>query len=383
MSELIRSTHALLMRMYREEDALFSYSAREVGTHLVNDYGHPGALRYTINAFAGLHEAAARGRIEWSTGPHLDRFLSVHGHAVSSPADKGLLLMVTSAAANDRAGSLQRELAALVSDPRRLAALDLQDLSWMLMGLTAHATATDPPSGRRDCERLFRFMDRRMLDKRTMLPRHSLSRWRRSLSSFGGMAYFLKALADYADAFSDAYAEAIFREAAGQVVALQGENGEWPWFIDAGRARVLDRYPVYSVHQDSMAMLFLFPLLDRQVPGAAAAIEKSWRWLLGKNELGRPMLRPEPFFIDRAIRRSEPGPLERPLRYARGVRHILTRSAGRRASPARLTVVEECRSYHLGWILHAWSGRDDAYLDAVSSELFGTSAPRPRTPRAR
>jgi hypothetical protein len=361
MSELIRSTHQLLMRMYREEDALFSFSAREQGDGIVNDFDHPGTLRYTINSFAGAQVAAARGGIEWPVGTHLERFLSLHGQRVTSPADQGLLLMVLASAGHADAEALQRQLAARVSEPLRLATLDLQDLSWMLMGLTAYAAAAHRPDARDPCDRLFRFLDRRLLDKRTLIPRHSLRAWRGALTSFGGVAYFLKALADYADAFSDAYADAIFREAAGQVLSLQGPRGEWPWFIDTRRCAVLDWYPVYSVHQDSMAMLFLFPLLDRGVPGAQDAIRRSWAWLLGDNELGRPMLRTHPFFIDRSIRRAQPPGLERPLRYATGAARFLTRTSPRPADPSRLTVLEECRSYHLGWILYTWTGRGDPY----------------------
>jgi hypothetical protein len=362
MSELIRSTHQLLMRMYREEDALFSFSAREQGDGIVNDFHHPGTLRYTINSFAGAQVAAARGGIEWPVGTHLERFLSLHGHRVTSPAEQGLLLMVLAAAEHADAEALQRRLVKLVSEPRRLAALDLQDLSWMLMGLTAYAAAAHRPDARDACDRLFRFLDRRLLDKRTLIPRHSLRAWRGALTSFGGVAYFLKAVADYADAFSDAYADAIFREAAGQVLSLQGPCGEWPWFIDTRRCAVLDWYPVYSVHQDSMAMLFLFPLLDRGVPGAQEAIRRSWAWLLGDNELGRPMLRAQPFFIDRSIRRAQPPGLERPLRYATGAARFLTGTSARPADPSRLTVLEECRSYHLGWILYAWTGRGEPGL---------------------
>lgn len=360
MSELIQSTHELLMRMYREEDAIFSYSAREVAGEIVNDFDHPGTLRYTINCLAGLQAAVSRGRVDWPVGHHLERFLSLHGERVSNPADQGLLLMVLAKAGHSRADTLFSDMARIVSDPRRLATLDLQDLSWMLTGLTAYTASSGERQARDHCDRLFRFIDRRLLDKRTMLPRYRAAGWRRSFSSFGGIAYFLHACADYSDAFADAYADSIFREATTQVMALQGANGAWPWFIDTRRAKVLDWYPVYSVHQDSMAMLFLFPALDRHLEGARDAIDRSWRWLVGDNELRRTMLRTNPFFIDRAIRRKEPATMERARRYARGARVALTRSAGRPADASRLAVVEECRSYHLGWILYTWSSRGDA-----------------------
>lgn len=63
------------------------------------------------------------------------------------------------------------------------------------------------------------------------------------------------------------------------------------------------------------------------------------------------MLRTDPFFIDRSIRRAQPPGLKRALRYAEGAARFLTGTSARPADPSRLTVLEECRSYHLGWIL--------------------------------
>ena len=49
---------------------------------------------------------------------------------------------------------------------------------------------------------------------------------------------------------------------------------------------IVDPYPVFSVHQDSMALLFLLPALDRGLPGTAEAISRSLAWCFGENELG-------------------------------------------------------------------------------------------------
>jgi len=70
-----------------------------------------------------------------------------------------------------------------------------------------------------------------------MVPRYSLSSWRAAFSAFGGIAYFLKAMSDYSLAFNDKYAGAVFSESVSQIISLQGPRGEWPWFINATRAR--------------------------------------------------------------------------------------------------------------------------------------------------
>jgi hypothetical protein len=109
---------------------------------------------------------------------------------------------------------------------------------------------------------------------------------------------------------------------------------------------------VFAVHQDSMAMLFLHPALDRGVPRIAKAIDRSVAWDFGENELATPMFVEEPFFAYRSIERTERAPRLR--RYARS-RLAARAPAGREARVVRIN--DECRSYHLGWILFAWTGR--------------------------
>ena len=59
------------------------------------------------------------------------------------------------------------------------------------------------------------------------------------------------------------------------MLGIQGSQGQWPWMISSRTSIPLDFYPVFGVHQDSMAMLFLHPALDLGLPGAAGAIERS------------------------------------------------------------------------------------------------------------
>ena len=81
-------------------------------------------------------------------------------------------------------------------------------------------------------------------------------------------------------------------------------------------------------------------------------------WVFGANELLTPMYVERPFFAYRSIERAERAP-----RLRRGLR-----SLGRRASSpgavtgaGRIRINDECRSYHLGWILYVWSNRAEAW----------------------
>jgi hypothetical protein len=190
------------------------------------------------------------------------------------------------------------------------------------------------------------------VDAETGLPRHTNRRYRRNVVSFGSLVYFLRALHEAAAALGDEQAQAMFDRAVTRVLGFQGPRGEWPWMIDCRRGRPFDFYPVFAVHQDSMAMLFLHPALDRGLEGVREAIDRSVAWDFGDNELETPMFVERPlFFAYRSIERTERAPQLR--RYARSL------APPRVAAPDAVTVRvnAECRSYHLGWILFAWAGR--------------------------
>ncbi|MDX6473219.1 MAG: hypothetical protein QOK22_2035 [Gaiellaceae bacterium] len=329
-----------LPRSFDPGRGLCSFKAElAAGGELVQDWSHWVAPRYTITSLLGLHAAGYDGAARMS-----DRFLQLN--TITNPADKGLLTVLHCERDDlERAAVLVPQLHALAG-----AQLEMQDLAWLLWGACAAARA-----GIDGAEAAASALLARMLDDyvhpRTGLPRHSLRPHRRGIVSFGSLVYFLRALHEAAWTFGDRRAETLFRSGVATALALQGPQGEWPWMIDVVRGRAFDRYPVFSVHQDSMAILFLRPAAEAGVAGAASAIERSVRWVHGENELGLRFYLEEPFFFAyRAVERDESSTKAR--RYGRW---LAARSAA--GVPAsRLRVNRECRSYHLGWILYAWSG---------------------------
>jgi len=232
--------------------------------------------------------------------------------------------------------------------------LNLQELSWAILGLVTYAEQRPSDGARAQAGRLLGLIAERYGDPRAPLPDFTASRWRRGFVSFGAIAYYLMALVRYGTGFDDGPALDRFRTITGVVTGLQGPCGEWPWFIDARRGRVLDWYQVYSVHQDAMSMLFLLPALDLELPAIRETIQRSFRWIHGANELGVDMVCEQPFLIWRSIRRRERH--ERARRY---LRSGLSVGLAQRPEPTMLEINKECRSYELGWILYAWAGRTD------------------------
>jgi hypothetical protein len=158
------------------------------------------------------------------------------------------------------------------------------------------------------------------------------------------------------------------------VLALQADDGAWPWLLDVRCGLPIDLYPIFSVHQDSMAMLFLFAARARGVPGTQEAIELSFRWNLGCNELHAAILQEHPYaWFYRSIERAERWPRAR--RYLRGL------GRAPRAYPPPSPGVRlnrECRSYHPGWVLYTWSGEASTPALAPPPDAAAAEHSRPR-----
>src|SRR5206468_5926508 len=138
---------------------------------------------------------------------------------------------------------------------------------------------------------------------------------RRNVVSFGSTVYYLRALYEYGTTFDHRISLELFDRAVQSMIDVQGPLGEWPWLIDVASGRPVDPYPIFTVHQDSMSMLFLHPALDRGAPRAREAIARSLAWVAGENEVATPMIRREPIVAYRSLERRDLAPRVR--RYLR------------------------------------------------------------------
>lgn len=170
--------------------------------------------------------------------------------------------------------------------------------------------------------------------------------------SFADQAYPIYALAQFANAYEERSALQAARKCADAICETQGSLGQWWWHYDAPTGRVLQRYPVYAVHQDGMAPLALFALGDATRTNFNAHIYAGLSWIKGRNELRRDLRDTSAGVIWRSICRPA-GWKARCHELREFVR------PGRAAGQADdLKVLHECRPYHLGWLLYAFAGRD-------------------------
>lgn len=141
---------------------------------------------------------------------------------------------------------------------------------------------------------------------------------------------------------------------AGRLCALQGEHGQWWWHYDARNAGIVERYPVYSVHQHAMAPMVLFELAEAGGTDHTASIVRGLSWLNRHPEVVEELVSERWGLVWRKVGRREPAKLARGLHATATALRPGTRLPGidRALPPGR--VDHECRPYELGWMLYAW-----------------------------
>ncbi|TGN30647.1 hypothetical protein [Aeromicrobium chenweiae] len=187
-----------------------------------------------------------------------------------------------------------------------------------------------------------------------VVPAGSQNRWRRHVGSFADQVYPVQALARMSRASGDTELLQAAERTADRICALQGPDGQWWWHYDARTGDVVERYPVYSVHQHAMAPMTLFDLAEAGGTDRTAEIVRGLRWLDDHPEVDEPLVADTVGLIWRKAGRREPAKAVRRISaVTTALRPGMHLPGLDRAFPAT-RVDHECRPYELGWLLYAW-----------------------------
>ena len=362
--------------MYRPKEQLFAFRLRR------NDQGEVlegVSRRYTAMALIGLagedQHIAAEVLGNHSREYVCGRLLADLGES----QELGEVALTTWAAR-----MLQHQLAhKAVETLRRMyparGAYPTIELSWALTALViGGCPTTDMPLARRIADVLIGSFNQ----KSGLFPhgpaRKGLLGLGAHVSCFADFVYPIQALSYYYQATGDVLAAEIACSCADRMCQLQGAKGQWWWHFDVRTGQVVERYPVYSVHQDSMVPMALFALAKSCGRDYSASIEKGLHWLANPPEIPGTLVDTERDVIWRKVARREPGRLVTRLQAMASYMHPAIRLPGVDVAFPPNSIDYESRPYHMGWILHAWppeaegqSSQDRISLSAssVSSAL--------------
>jgi hypothetical protein len=249
-----------------------------------------------------------------------------------------------------------RGLRALLADRAQWETFRAQDLGMLLTGVVAQARA-----GAKEwagfAGPLYRFLKERFHGGSGFFF-DAPSGLRRRFASFATQIYLSMACYHYGEYADDLSAVTAATNCVRKLIALQGPQGEWPWFFDAASGRVLDFYEVYSVHQYGMAPALLECAERNGVLGARDALVKGFKWVLGENQLGQSMLVPElSLSIRSQVRKNEL--MTKTPRMLRAIKNAGLGRASGLIDSSGVGLRLECRSYELGWILWSFGQRSD------------------------
>ncbi len=340
-------------RMYLPEYRLFAFRIRRTRQGNILE---GLSRRYTAIVLLGLKNVSAATARYVLAGQSPSEVLARLGQDIDTMQDLGEIALSLWAARLWDEPWVDKAL-------RRLEALEPELASWPTVEKAWALSALSIPSRRVESPQLARKIAESLLtafESGSGLfahgPRGSWRSWLcGSVTCFADQVYPIQALAYYYMVSGDTTMIEPARLCAERLCELQGPAGQWWWHYDLRTAQVVERYPVYAVHQDSMTPMAFRALKDACGADYEGAVKLGLDWLESSPEISGSLIDPRDDFIWRKVSRHEPGKLVR----------ILQASAVRIHPSLRMPLVEslfrpgyidfESRPYHMGWILFASS----------------------------
>ncbi len=350
----LRSTaiHSLA-RMYRPQERLFAFRLRKDGRTEVLEGLSP---RYTAIALIGLagedRHIASEVLADHSREEVCGRLLA----GLDDSRDLGEVALTAWAARILRHSNASRAVEILRQMQPASGTYPTIELSWSLTALVIGGSEiTDVALADQMADRLMQSFREESGVFRHGPARKGLAALGSHVSCFADFVYPIQALSLYHQLTGDARAGGIACRCADCMCKLQGPDGQWWWHYDARTGQVVERYPVYSVHQDAMAPMALFALAEACRMDYSDSIQKGLRWLARPPEIAASLIDTERNVIWRKVARREPRRLVRKLQAAASRVHPRLRVPCVDVLFPPVSIDYETRPYEMGWILHAWA----------------------------
>jgi hypothetical protein len=354
IAQLCDLAAAGLVPMFDPERRLFCYTyARTEGGMARQGISH----RYTLMTLLGLrrYESSVQ-KSPIDLQPVLDDLLR-DSSWINSAGDLGLLLWTCSELAPDRVPQLYRDVKAaeaLTQFPDGQQGCSME-VAWYLTGLAncCRIGHSDLPGLSGQIAAARKILESNCgpsgVYGHLTWSKSAKAQLRRKIGSFADQVYPTIAFSHLSRALQDAEAREMALRTARTMCQLQAPLGEWCWHYNSVTGRVVNRYPVYSVHQHAMGPMMLFAAQEASGCDFSEAVYKGLAWIGGQNELRFDFVDKSLNLIWRCLY------LERADAYLDTTLRALKLRRG--AANGRRRIRYECRPYELGWLLYAFAGK--------------------------
>jgi hypothetical protein len=356
ISKIIRQLRSIainsLTRMYCPKEQLFAFRLKKSGQGEILE---GTSWRYTSVALISLATEDSDVRKQVLGNQNLQ---DVCAHLISDIGemnDLGEVALTTWAARtldHSRASTAVNALRRMEPGKRPYPTIEL---SWALTALVVNGSkATDMSLADNIAEVLIDSFNYQSGIFARWSADSKVPKFRAHSSCFANFVYPIQALSYYFLSTGNEKALGAAISCAEYMCQLQGVDGQWWWYYDARNGRVIERYPVYAVHQDSMAPMALFALAKASGRDYSASIEKGLHWLINPTEVTESLIDDKRNIIWRSVARREPMRLIRGLQTAFSSLHPRLGIPGVDVLFPPSCIDYESRPYHMAWILYSW-----------------------------
>lgn len=343
---------AALERMFLRDRGLFAFRIRKTRNGLVLE---GESRRYTAIALIGLArepESDARRILGKASPEEICRRLLDEIGQTDDVGEVALALWAARMFGHPQAERARDRLKDLLVGQRPVPTVEL---AWSLTALTVPGgPGADPVFAARLASRLGTAFHEPSGLFAHWPTGESPTPWRSHVCCYADLVYPIQALSFHARAAEDGNSLRMARRCADQMGSLQGAEGQWWWHYDVRTGRVVEPYPVYSVHQHAMGPMALFDHHDLGGADHFAAVRRGVEWMVRPAELAFSLIDMPAGVIWRKVARREPGKLARSLQAAASRVHPRLRCPGLDRLLPVGTVDYESRPYEMGWLLYAW-----------------------------
>ena len=346
-----------LVPMFDQKRQLFCYSLKKYSLGIAQEGISP---RYTMMTLMGLHRLEAAGGVSPIAIDQVLQGMLANLDWVQDIGDLGVLLWTCAQIAPDRLADVAKRIDLDTALMRYRSAKRgvTMELAWFLTGLSNWALACPDQQPRlRDLA----FQTFAMLKKNRgeqgffghLFRGGSVAGMTRGrIGSFADQVYPVYGMTRFAQAYQDESAMQMALQLGRGLCEAQGSLGQWWWHYDSLTGRVLEGYPVFSVHQHAMGPMTMFALGEATQTDFTPWIYRGLRWINQANELELNMEDD----AAQVIWRCQYRPTSQVKTYLKAALNLGSKGRPYEAKKD-LKVLHECRPYELGWLLYAFATR--------------------------